>query len=1592
MDIWTILCFVFCLTTFAQAHPRKRENNARIRRATKDFNLHRDLVEKADVLDAENCHSRVKRSKYKQKIRHPSRLAQHHHSEHANLGKGLYFSGERERLSLKLDRSGKFPGSNNVIPAKEFTVSIWVKPEGGQYFEVPIIRLRDDCTGPFKGIGWTVGIQTTDEHKEKAARFYFSLQSTRNRQPSIIFAKTSYKPNIWTNLVATYDGKRAKFFIDGAKVGVSNSQKGEVYHPIAEHCGTISIGGTVTGNSDGDEGSFRGTIESFTILPEALKHHSIIHNPQSLTESPDAVYTDTFDDLSNWLQEKTTKAPKLVDSDIQVDHHDLAVVSPPCGQTICDDPNVVKSYSAHWELRKSKSIRYRVINIMHDDGSDPTVTVQQISRQHKALNKAFRPYNISFILQVENVRNTSLRQRTVLFGCLPDHVGDDKCHPECNIAITGYDGGDCREDTGVCDPATVGNMQCDDSCNTAYYQWDGGDCCDAASDLARCFDPKSQNRAYVTITEYKESIGIDGKDALNIHFANWDKDQMIAKATFPWEKHVFGITGGTVIKPSSFGMPGKMDNLIHEIGHNLGLLHVHHGVTGVDCMDPCREIKASMELGDLCSDTNPTVTNSKCADPDPVDQCGVLTKFINTPFNNYMSYADGDDCTDSFTKQQMARMHCYLDLVYLPWQTIQRPSPIPLPPQVITTSHSSVSIVWIPPMSPGFTGVKAACSECLPNKSLVQYASIASSPNSPAVSGYWSPEQTTGPPDAELCEASTKAWIPLGAKPYGCDTVDCYIEVEFKYPAIAHRLLIWVAWNAEMGLKNIELVFKDGKTLSLGPADVFCDIPYTTTLDIKKEVSKVRIHVYSRFTSIDAVQLVSFANHAICKPCKPVKYNIVRSPPFPDSDKIIVNEPKFVDKDVSDESTYTYKIQAITGAIVSQFSPELVYTVGNGHCGDGIIDRLVEECDDNNLASGDGCSFKCKRENGYHCTGEPSQCYYHDGDGMCEDFERISSIKDCGVYTPDGFVDQWSSNTTGASLHKDHHCLYSTLSGPPDTSHICMSSLGDNTIDNSEDEHCLTFPFSMPMVSSSIVLHIAADGVEEYDESKALKSISVTLIDTEGNTHDIGGESVAVRCKDSPIEIGCQHDLSKPFFLTQAAKVRYQSGIEISGVALRSRKSLLMDEDCQKSDLFNPRTGHCSSYRCKEAVCDKFNVKHGVAKCTGHKDEDTCKIECNAGYHLNIENHNLVCVNGKWKGPHVECSPRSCGDPQIDHATFTCDGTHLGSVCTFKCAGTARLVGTNRRIRCEADGLWSQAEAYCQVRCNVPKKVKNAALISKSCKHGLHDVDTICKFKCNKGYHVQGLPFNKRIAKQKCVESGKWDGPMCVKVTCPPIDDVYMGLYNCTNGFNFGSTCTLKCPEIPKTISKTTCSVVGRWNKRIKACTFGNGRCSALENSVRGMKFICGDNHIGSKCQPVCVNPQLQPMLDNENRATWEKLTSMKSNSITSITCTGLLKWYPRVSSIRCEEGCTEATMGDGWCDAENNKARCDFDGGDCCESTVAGHVVKPFLDDCLDACNCKDPDANKNSQRIMNDSIKQKKLTKENEEILEYWFKLLDL
>ncbi|OCT65657.1 hypothetical protein XELAEV_180418975mg, partial [Xenopus laevis] len=255
-----------------------------------------------------------------------------------------------------------------------------------------------------------------------------------------------------------------------------------------------------------------------------------------------------------------------------------------------------------------------------------------------------------------------------------------------------------------------------------------------------------------------------------------------------------------------------------------------------------------------------------------------------------------DDCTDSFTPNQVARMHCYLDLVYQSWQPTSKPLPVAIAPQIVERTPASVTLEWFPPIDGHFyeREVGTACHLCADQRVLVQYATNASSPVPCNPSGHWSPREAEGHPDVEQpCETSVRTWSPnSGANhrtvPPTCpEPHGCYLQLEFSNAVVPQSLTIWVTFvNTERDTSGavvyVKLLMVNGKELSLGTQNIFCDVPLTIKLDnkdINGEVFAIQIYTKDNELEIDAAMINSVPNSPLCASCKPIHYKVLRDPP-----------------------------------------------------------------------------------------------------------------------------------------------------------------------------------------------------------------------------------------------------------------------------------------------------------------------------------------------------------------------------------------------------------------------------------------------------------------------------------------------------------------------------------------------------------------------------------------------------------------------------------------------------------------------------------------------------------------------------------------
>ncbi|KAG5285551.1 hypothetical protein AALO_G00004680 [Alosa alosa] len=1505
----------------------------------------------------------------------------------------LYFGGRKEQLKIN-------PAAGIELPRKRFSIELWVKPEGGQNSPAIIAGVFDNCSHPLNEKGWSVGIQTSEPGGRKDGRYFFSLRTDRNPRATTIRGHQHYRPNIWTHLLATYDGNRMALYVDGAKVGESSHQTGALYSPFMRTCRMFFLGGDQADSRH----SFRGHVGGVRLWGHPRAHETLLAgHSQKERQSP---LLATWEDFARadqwWLPYKDGHYPAVLATPHPEHKLVSAFLPPPCGLTICDNKDVILSYGEHWQLRAEKHIRYRVVNVCDDDGSHPTVSAIQIQRQHRALAAAFRPYNLTLELSVHTVHNSSLRQRFILGSCLNAKIGNKHCDPECDHRLTGHDGGDCLHQR-PCYPWRRRDGECNMECNNVDNEYDDGDCCDPdITDVAKtCFDPESSYRTYLSVRELRDLLHLNSSKTLNVFFANNSaREELAGAATWPWAKEALTHQGGMILNPSYYGTVGHNNTMIHEMGHIFGLYHVFKGVSEREsCDDPCQEIEASMETGDLCADTAPTPKSKACRDPDPVnDTCG-LTHYYNTPYSNYMSYTD-DNCTNHFTPNQVARMHCYVDLIYRSWVEDRKPAPVPLAPMVVGQTGDSVSIHWLSPISGPLYQREGDvnCQRCDEDGVLHQYAHEASSPHACDTSGYWTPEEAVGAPDVyQPCEPSMQTWSPEVSL-YDANMTSpcplgegCVLELLFLHPVVPDSLTVWVTYisASNPAISDIEFILETGETLHMGPHSVLCDVPLTLRVHTSKRVATVKIHTFDKKMEIDAMLLTSRPRNALCSSCQPLRYRLHRTPAFTrERGPVHLSQLTYTDRDVVRGLQYQYRVQVDADGRLSELSPPLLYSHPQPFCGDGLLQGM-ERCDDGNLLDGDGCSKKCLMEPGFNCEGQPSLCYVFEGDGVCEEFEKGSSVQDCGYFTPVGYTDQWASAAWAS--HHDQRCPAAAATGEPSISQMCKSQTMD--VDNAVTQEAwvpctapsqmgsyyeqqqqqqqqqqpvwLKVGFEQPGVAASVIVYLTSDGGWHGDHCRS--TVSIQLCDTNGKNHSLGDFELS--CQHNPLVVNVTHNLSAPFFLTSAVLLNFSSAlVGVTGVALRT------------SCLFSAfaLTG-CARRPCGVGSCRPLQIEHALVTCTAGTDATRCSVLCHHGYTLGVlsgkglPSHqraiNVSCSHGVWERV-VTCQAVDCGLPDQSHvffATFSCpSGTTFGKQCSFSCKAPAILQGDSDTLVCLEDGLWSYPEAYCKTECPDPPVVPNARLMVPECDGSGHDVGTVCRYKCIPGYYVSdslNKKIRKRFLKLECLEGGRWETGSCVPVSCPVLPAMFEGMYTCTNGLDFDTVCTLHCPGLAEKHS-IRCTKDGRWTEDLHMCKNIEGDCLPPAD-LNLVEYMCEDGYsIGAVCYPTCIVALSDPVvLTNGTTADTVKHWMLPSKA-ESIVCTGMKKWYPDPKSIHCIQSC-EPFGGDGWCDTINNRAYCQYDGGDCCPSTLSTGKVIQFGVDCdHDECTCRDPEVEENKNK----------------------------
>ncbi|MDH3889844.1 MAG: PKD domain-containing protein [candidate division Zixibacteria bacterium] len=149
-----------------------------------------------------------------------------------------------------------------------------------------------------------------------------------------------------------------------------------------------------------------------------------------------------------------------------------------------------------------------------------------------------------------------------------------------------------------------------------------------------------------------------------------DGNSYFSYGCFPWDPDCLTAQGGIMMNLTQMP-PYNYSTMSHEMGHNLGLWHTHHGVAEVTECGNCYESPLAFDrdyTGDLCSDTYPTPITWSCSPASGTDVCSGNPWSPGEP-NNIMSYSPWE-CRINFSQQQGGRMQCWSTDVLDGWLAV----------------------------------------------------------------------------------------------------------------------------------------------------------------------------------------------------------------------------------------------------------------------------------------------------------------------------------------------------------------------------------------------------------------------------------------------------------------------------------------------------------------------------------------------------------------------------------------------------------------------------------------------------------------------------------------------------------------------------------------------------------------------------------------------------------------------------------------------------------------------------------------------------------------------------------------------------------
>jgi hypothetical protein len=265
-----------------------------------------------------------------------------------------------------------------------------------------------------------------------------------------------------------------------------------------------------------------------------------------------------------------------------------------------------------------------------------------------------------------------------------------------------------------------------------------------------------------------------------------------------------------------------------------------------------------------------------------------------------------------------------------------------------------------------------------------------------------------------------------------------------------------------------------------------------------------------------------------------------------------------------------------------------------------------------------------------------------------------------------------------------------------------------------------------------------------------------------------------------------------------------------------------------------------------------FAPAFGGVSVTGRELGGTAEYSCNPGY-IRSGDRTRTCLSpGMWSGNAPTCEPVDCGVlfPPANGIVVV-GTTTLGSVATYSCDPSLRIVGTDSRD-CQEDGTWSGETPTCEV-------IDCGSLISPA--NGTVDLSegsllgAMATYSCDPSFTPIGM--SSRV----CQEDETWSGeaPTCIAIDCGELDGPADGSVDISQGSLLGAEAIYTCDPSFRLVGTSIrqCQDNGSWSGEAPTCAVID--CGSLMSPANGAVDLSEGSLLGAMATYSC-DPSFTPI------------------------------------------------------------------------------------------------------------------------------------